>query len=123
MAVRSSSTSPRAAATRGTSNSTAWRASSSTFPPADRAVMVKRPGWADTTSRAWVPIEPVEPSTATERGVTGPLSRLDDRVVNPARSGGEDALLDEPLVDDLGLGVEAPVLEVLLHLELDLALA
>ena len=78
-AARTSSTEPRAAATSGTRNSTAWRASRSRLPPALSATIVKRPGCAATTSRAWVPIEPVEPRTATVRVVTGPLSAVDDR--------------------------------------------
>ena len=61
--------------TRGTSCSTACRARRLTFLPAERAATVKRPLRA-MTSRAWVPMEPVEPRTATEREVTSPLSAL-----------------------------------------------
>lgn len=58
-----------ATATASTSKSAACFARRSTRPPpAASAVTRNRPGALATTSRAWVPMEPVEPSTTTDRG-------------------------------------------------------
>ena len=67
-AAASSSTDPRAQATASTCRSTAWRASSVRLPPALSAVMRNRSGAAATTSIAWVPMDPVDPSRVTVRG-------------------------------------------------------
>ena len=52
------------ATTRGCTRC-AWAASSSTELPAPNATISKRSGCAATTSSVWVPMDPVEPSTAT----------------------------------------------------------
>ena len=51
-------------------NSATWASNSSRWlPPAVSATTRNRSGLARTMSSAWVPIEPVEPSTATSRRV------------------------------------------------------
>jgi len=76
-AERRSWTLPAAAATKGTSNSTAWRAKRSILPPAASARTVKRSRLRPMTSRAWVPIDPVEPRMLTVREITGAFSPTD----------------------------------------------
>ena len=60
-------------------NSATCRAKSSGWdPPAVRPTTRKRSGWARTRSSAWVPMEPVEPSTTMSRrsGAVGLPVRL-----------------------------------------------
>ena len=57
-----------ASATTSTWKSRAWRTSRSTFaPPAEIPTIANRSGLRRATSSAWVPMEPVDPSTATVR--------------------------------------------------------
>src|SRR5262245_28472197 len=72
-AFSASRTSPAAdscaTATTPTPNSMAWAASrSGLLPPAASPVIQNRPGLRRITSAAWVPTEPVEPSSTTSRG-------------------------------------------------------
>src|SRR6266550_67915 len=61
------STPPSVRPSRWTSNSFAWARRVSASELAVRAVTRKRPGCARTTSRAWVPIEPVEHPAVPEQ--------------------------------------------------------
>ena len=64
----------RATATRGAPNSMAcWASRAGLPPPAASPATRNRSGLRRITSRAWVPIDPVEPRMTTARGSTDPL--------------------------------------------------
>src|SRR5581483_3886011 len=66
--------------TSGGWNSAAWASSSSVERWAASAASVKRCGSARSTSSAWVPMEPVEPSRLTVRISSPEVERLDHEV-------------------------------------------
>src|ERR1035437_8097244 len=128
IAAATISRSPRATPTASTPSATACCASRPRLaPPALIATTRNRPGLADTTSMAWVPMEPVDPRMAMLRGeVTAPLSATIVNLRRAIPAAGPAALLDEdPLVDQLLLdpsafGVEPCLLEGLLELKVHL---
>ena len=77
-ALSSSRWVPSATATTAGRRRAAWAASAATSRPlAPRATIRNRSGSASTTSRVWVPIEPVDPASATVvvRPPNGPSSK------------------------------------------------
>ena len=68
IAARSSSSVAVAEPTACTSKRTACSASRPVFAPPDRATARNRAGSCAITSRPWVPMDPVEPISATARG-------------------------------------------------------
>ena len=74
-------------------SSSACAASSATFaPPAASPTTRNRSGWARTTSSAWVPIEPVDPSTTTSRQTGGALTPpVSGTASDPTRVAGQRA--------------------------------
>src|SRR5215218_8383527 len=75
--------SPASSARYSGPNSAAWRASARASLPAERPTISNRSGYLRTTSRAWLPILPVEPRIVRRRLMTvlGPFSYEEGDIV------------------------------------------